>query len=158
VTNTTTTTTTTSTTTTTCPPPTPPIVRGSLTATPGRFNYAGQLGLDGANLACASAFACTHACTLMELQSAGTAELMGLKDTANMAVTSFWAIDPSADPLQQCNDDAAGGSGKNWQYGTAHTSSRGQKIDLNADGTLGTTVQMSLQCNFSGNAWVGCYR
>ena len=68
--------------------------------------------------------------------------------------TSFWAIDSSADPLQQCNDDV--NSHQNWEYATAHTSSRGEKADLdNAAGTLGT-LQTGLQCNFSGNAWVGC--
>jgi hypothetical protein len=37
-----------------------------------------------------------------------------------------------------------------------HTASRGEKVDLdNAAGTLGP-LQMGLQCNISGNAWVGC--
>ena len=76
-----------------------------------------------------------------------------------MTVTSFWAIasDASTVPnLQQCLDDAVGGSNKNWEYGTAHTASRGQKVDLdNTFGTLGP-LQSGLQCNFSGNSWVGC--
>jgi hypothetical protein len=34
--------------------------------------------------------------------------------------------------------------------------SAGEKVDLNnAAGALGP-LQMSMQCNFSGNAWVGC--
>jgi hypothetical protein len=165
-TTTTTTTSTSSTTTTTCPAAAPPLVRGSLTSTVGKFNYNAQLGLPGANAACAAAFACTRACTLEELKSAPKSELMGLKDTSNMTVTSFWAIDPSAPDLQQCVDDAVGGSGKVWEYGTAHTPSRGEKVDLNPDGTLGgldasgklDATHMGLQCNFSGNAWVACCR
>jgi hypothetical protein len=137
-------------------------VKGALTSTPGRFNYNAMLGLAGANAACNTSFAGTHACTLQELQSAPTSELMGLKDTANMTVTSFWAIDPSAPDLQQCNDDV--NSHLNWEYATAHTASRGEKVVLNPDGTLGgldasgkpDATHMGLQCNFSGNAWVAC--
>ncbi|TMB39439.1 MAG: hypothetical protein E6J55_22850 [Deltaproteobacteria bacterium] len=159
-TNITTTTTSTTTTSTTCPPPTGQVLKGSLTATVGRFNYNVQLGLPGANSACSSNFPGTHACTYPELQAAAAAcDLPGLKDTANMTVTSFWAIasDASTVPnLQQCLDDAVGGSNKNWEYGTAHTASRGQKVDLdNTFGTLGP-LQSGLQCNFSGNSWVGC--
>src|SRR5262249_60350832 len=59
-------------------------------------------------------------------------------------------------PLQQCQDDVAGGSGLNWEYATAHTGSRGQKVALtNATGALGP-LQTGLQCNLSGNNWVGC--
>jgi len=164
---TTTTTTTTSTTTTTCPS-TPPTVRGALPATPGRFSFTTGIGVKGADDACAAAFKCslTHACTLEELKSVAVqnGELMGLKDTTNATVTSFWAIDSSADPLQQCFDDASA-AGKNWEYGTNHTGSRGEKVDLNGDGTLGgldpmtgkpDMLHMTLSCNFSGNAWVAC--
>jgi len=167
-TTTTTTTTTSSTTTTTCPAA-PLAIMGALPSTPGRFNFAG-LGVDGATLACSDAFACTHACTLEELETVPKSELAGLKDTTNMAVTSFWAIDSSAPDLEQCVDDAMGGSGKVWEYGTAHTPSRGEKVDLNTDGSLGgldatpppnakpDAAHMMLQCNISGNAWVGCCR
>ena len=149
-----TTTTTVSTTTTTTVVGT--VLRGALTATPGRFNYNLQIGLPAANSACDTNFPGTHACTYAELQAAQTAgDLDGLRDTANDVVTAFWAIDSSQPPLQQCNDDALGGSGLNWEYGTAHTPSRGQKVALdNPSGTLGP-LQTSLQCNFS-TAWVGC--
>jgi hypothetical protein len=132
------------------------IVKGALTPTPGRFNYDLQIGLPAANSACSTRFAGTHACSYTELQSAQAAgDLVGLKDAANGTVTAFWAIDSSAPPLQQCNDDALGGSGLNWEYGTAHTAARGEKVALdNAAGTLGP-LQTSLQCNFS-TAWVGC--
>ena len=74
-----------------------------------------------------------------------------------MTVTAFWAIDSSQPPLQQCEDDAPGtGSKLNWEYATAHTSSRGEKVALNPDGSLGT-VQMSVFCSIGGTvAWVGC--
>jgi hypothetical protein len=131
---------------------------GALPSTPGRFNFNAQLGVPGADAACTTAFTCTHACTLQELESVPTSQLMGLKDTTNMTVTSFWAIDSSADPLQQCNDDVS--SHQNWEYATAHTMSRGEQVPLNnATGILGAVVQ-GVQCNFGAagpeSAWVGC--
>ena len=131
-------------------------VKGSLTATPGRFNYNAQLGLPGANSACNTHFPGTHVCTYAELQSAPTSDRCQLKDTAGNTVTSFWAIDSAQPPLQQCNDDAVGGSGLNWEYGTAHTASRGNKIPLNnVTGMLGS-LSVGNQCNFSGSSNVGC--
>ncbi len=140
---------------TTCPPPAAPtVVKGSLTATVGRFNYNATLGLPGANAACNTNFPSTHACTLTELQSAPASDLTCLQDTASMAVTSFWAIDPMAAGLSQCIDDV--GSNLNWEYGTAHTASRGQRVTLNnATGALGS-LETGLQCNISGSNWVGC--
>ena len=147
----------TTTTTVPCGTPTGTVVKGSLTATPGRFNYNLTLGLPGANSACNTNFSGSHACTLPDLQSAPASDLACLKDTAGMPVTSFWAIAPDAatnPSLQQCKDDVT--SGLNWEYATAHTASRGQKVSLdNATGALGA-VQSGLQCNFSGSAWVGC--
>lgn len=142
------------------PTPTPhvgAVLAGALTATNGRFNYNLMVGLPGANAACSTNFAGTHACTYAELQSAAAAgDLVGLKDVASNMVTSFWAIDGTQPPLQQCNDDSLGGSGLNWEYATAHTASRGQKVALtNATGVLGA-LQSGLQCNLSGASWVGC--
>ena len=165
----TTTTTSTSTTSTTCPTPAPPLIKGSLTATVGRFNYNLQLGLPGANAACSTNFACSHACTYTELQTAETnGELVGLKDTANNTVTSFWAIDPSANAANslatQCADDATFPNpvdyvNHKWEYGTAHTPSRGQKVALNNPaGTLGP-LQTMQACAIGGTSnWVGCCR
>ncbi len=134
-------------------------VAGALPSTAGRFTYNATPGLPGALAACHMSFGNgTHVCTLAELQNAASnGGLVGLKDTTNMTVTSFWAIDSAAPALQQCNDDTPGtGSGLNWEYGTAHTLSRGSKVDLtNATGILGSLVT-GLQCNFSGNAWVAC--
>ena len=137
-------------------PPTSTVVKGSLTATPGRFNYNATLGLPGANAACNTNFPGSHACSIQELQGAPATDLTCLKDTASNSVTSFWAIDSTAPALQQCVDDALNGSNLNWEYGTAHTPSRGEKVPLtNPTGALGA-VQMGLQCNISGNSWVGC--
>src|SRR5438874_13417576 len=112
--STTTTTTSTTTTSTTCPPSTHQVLKGSLTATLGRFNYNLTLGLPGANSACNTNFPGTHACTYAELQSAAAAcDLVGLKDTSNATVNSFWAIDPTAPALMQCVNDALGGSNLN---------------------------------------------
>src|SRR5262249_31998764 len=145
-----------STTTTTMGGQTHMVVDGSLTATVGRFNYNLTLGLPGANAACDASFPGSHACTLSELQSAPASHLAGLRDTGDATVTSFWAIDSGASPLAQCQDDVGGGSGLNWEYATAHTGSRGQKVPLtNASGALGA-LQTGLQCNISGNSWVGC--
>jgi hypothetical protein len=130
------------------------VLKGALTSTPGRFNYNAMLGLPGANAACTTNFAGTHACTYQDLQNAAAGgDLKGLTDIMGMTVTSFWAIDSSAAALEQCNDDV--NSHLNWEYATAHTASRGEKVALNPDGTLGP-LQTMLQCNFSGNAWVGC--
>jgi hypothetical protein len=151
------TTTTTSTTTTTVPSG-GMVLKGALTPTLGRFNYASMIGLPAANSFCNTNFPGTHACTYQELQSAETAgDLVGLKDIASTAVTSFWAIDSSQPPLQQCEDDNAGGSMLNWEYGTAHTSSRGQKVALdNGTGMLGS-LQSGQFCSLFGTAaWVGC--
>ncbi|HXJ37154.1 MAG TPA: hypothetical protein VMS22_24260, partial [Candidatus Eisenbacteria bacterium] len=73
------------------------ILKGALVPTVGRFNYNLSLGLPGANSACNTNFAGTHACTYAELQAAAAAgDLVGLHDTASGVVTSFWAIDPTA--------------------------------------------------------------
>jgi hypothetical protein len=155
---TTTTTTTTSTTTSTAPG----MVVGALVATPGRFNYNLTLGLPGADAACNTSFPGSHACTLAGLQNTPASALIGLKDTSNATVTSFWAIDPAADPVTaQCFDDVGFNPntqpGHNWEYGTAHTISRGQKVALdNTTGILGPGIVTGVQCNFAPNNWVGC--
>jgi len=150
-------TTTSSTTGTPCGTPTGQVLKGSLTATPGRFNYNLTLGLPGSDAACNMNFSGTHSCTYSELQAAAAAcDLVGLKDTSNATVTSFWAIDSTAPALSQCVDDAMGGSNQNWEYATAHTASRGQRVTLNnATGALGS-LETGVQCNISGNNWVGC--
>lgn len=161
-TTTTTSSTTTSSTTTTCPPGPPPLVKlkGALPATPGRFNYNLKVGLPAADAACGDpmngAFPGTHACTYQELQTAAAAcDLVGLHATDASTVTSFWAIDNSAPPLTQCQDDGINPSFLNWEYQTAHTGSRGNWVDLtNANGALGP-LQMGQQCNFTSK-WVGC--
>jgi hypothetical protein len=132
-------------------------LQGALVPTPGRFNYNLMVGLPGANAACNTNFPGTHACTYAELLIAEAAgDLVGLTDTANNTVTSFWAIDNAQPPLQQCQDDTpVTGSLLNWEYPTAHTASRGQKVALNnGTGALGA-LQSSLQCNFSTSN-VGC--
>ena len=95
----------------------------------------------------------------LEQLATPASKLTGLKDTANMTVTAFWAIDDAQPALQQCNDDAPGtGSGKNWEYGTAHTASRGQKATLdNATGVLANPPDSGVFCSIFGTpAWVGC--
>src|SRR5262249_27797538 len=104
-----------------CPPPSHVgvVLKGALPPTYGRFNYNLTLGLPGANAACNTNFPGTQACTYAQLQAAqGASDLSGLRDIANNAVKAFWAIDPMAAPLLQCNDDAMGGSGLNWEYAT----------------------------------------
>jgi len=157
---TTTSTSTSSTTTSTCPPGapvTPTELQGALPPTAGRFNYNLVLGLPGADAACNTNFPGTHACTYPELQAAEVAcDLPSLTDTNGMTVTSFWVIDPSPSPsLTQCVDDNIGGSNLNWEYPTAHTASRGTRVDLNnTTGILGP-IQPPQQCNTS-TRWVGC--
>ena len=153
-TTTTTSTTLASTTTTSTLPSGGVVLKGALLATPGRFNYNSTVGLPGANAACNSSFAGTHACSYAELQNAEAAgDLVGLKDTGNNTVASFWAIDNAAPPLSQCQDDVS--SFLNWEYATAHTTSRGDFVNLtNGTGVLGS-LQHGQQCNFTSK-WVGC--
>ena len=67
-------------------------VKGALAPTAGRFNFNAMLGLPGANAACNTNFAGTHACSYQELQSAAAAgDLKGLKDLTAM---SFWRSTP----------------------------------------------------------------
>jgi hypothetical protein len=140
-----------------CPVLNPPMggveLQGALPPTLGCFNYNATLGLPGANAACNSSFPGTHACEYSELQTAEAAgDLVGLQDINNNVVTSFWAIDPMKPPLLQCQDDIGGGSFLNWEYGTAHTASRGEQVPLtNGTGTLGALMS-PIQCNISVRA------
>ncbi len=156
-TSTTTTTPTTSTSSTTCPPSMFTILKGALPPTLGRFNYNLMFGLPAANSFCNTNFPGTHACLYSELQAAAAAcDLVGLTDLNSNAVNSFWAIDPTAPILSQCNDDGFGGSNLNWEYQTAHTASRGNKVPLNnGTGQLGA-LSTGNQCNLSGTSSVGC--
>jgi hypothetical protein len=138
------------------------ILKSVLPATPGRFNFNLTLGLPGANAACSAWSA--HACELSELQAAEAAsELDGITDTNGMTVTSFWAIDSSADALtEQCADDAtfpmpAQYVNHKWEYGTAHTAAKGNKVPLNnLTGTLGVLQTGQFCALFGTTAWVGC--
>jgi hypothetical protein len=133
-----------------------PLFQGALVPTLGRFNYNAMIGLPAANAACSSNFPGSHPCTYFELQCAQIAgSLVGATDTSAAVVTSFWAIDPSAPPLTQCVDDVS--SNLNWEYATAHTASRGQKVALNNPaGTLGP-LQSGQACSLGGSKnWVGC--
>jgi len=133
-----------------------PVVVGALVPTAGRFNYNMVIGLPGAQAACNSNFPGSHICTFFELQCGQAAgSLVGLKDTANNAVNSFWAVDPTKPALQQCIDDVPAGSMLNWEYGTAHTASRGNNVTLNnGTGVLGS-LTTDEACGFSTHN-VGC--
>jgi hypothetical protein len=64
-----------------------------------------------------------------------------------------WAIDNRRPSLAQCQDDVS--SFLNREYGTAHTASRGDFVNLNnTTGVLGL-LQTGQQCNFT-TKWVGC--
>src|SRR5262249_44023534 len=143
------------------------ILNGALPATLGRFNFAGGIGLPGALTQCHATFgAGTRVCTYADLQSAAAAgDLVGLQDITSVTVTGFWAIDNSQPALQQCNDDAPDtGSGLNWEYGTAHTQSRGEKVAIVDNPTppplkiLGPLQSgLTVLCSIGGTpSWVGC--
>jgi hypothetical protein len=124
--------------------------------TKGRFNYNSMVGLPAVNAACPSQFPGSHPCTQAELAAAPAGDLMGLQDSAAATVTSLWAINNSAPPLEQCQDDNAGGTLLNWEYGTAHTVSRGRKFALN-NGTGVLTGPTLEQCFLLGTtSWVAC--
>lgn len=146
----TTTTTTIPTTTTTTLAPTG-IVRGALPTTTGRFNYNLVLGVPGADAACNTNFASTHACTYAELQSAvGDGSMAGLKDTGNNTVTALWAIDPLRSAFDQCTVSVA------WDYQTAHTGHKADVVTLNnVTGTL-NALQTAQACGLTRS--VACCR
>jgi hypothetical protein len=139
------------TTTTTLPPP-GVVLQGALAATNGLFNYNLVLGIPGANAACNTNFAGTHACTFTELESAEAAgDLDALQDTTSATVTSFWAIDATHTDQQQCNDTM--GTLLDWEYATAHTGVFAEVASLNnPTGALGAAA--GAIC--ANTSWVGC--
>ncbi|HYC00082.1 MAG TPA: hypothetical protein VEC57_13190 [Candidatus Limnocylindrales bacterium] len=143
----------TTTTTTTMPALPGTVLKAMLESTNGLFNYNLTPGVAGADAACESAFAGTHACTVTDLLSAETAgDLDGIKDPSNDAVTSFWAIDPAQPGDDQCIN---AGNTTRWFYATVHTGAHGNRIALNnATGDLGS-ITTGLNCG-AQTSWVGC--
>jgi hypothetical protein len=130
-------------------------VKGSLVAKKGRFDYCSQPGLPGADDCCNTSFPGSHACSITELQGAPASDLACLKDTSNNTVTSLWAIDPTANPLNQCVGAPPLDPPDNWLYRTAHTMARGDWVMLNNSlGTLGP-LQTGEPCT-SPTHWVAC--
>lgn len=128
-------------------------LQGALATTNGRFNYNLTLGVPGADAACNTNFAGTHACTASELLAAESAgDLVGLKDVGNNTVTSFWAIDSGRPNVLQC------GVSIPWDYATAHTGQFGERFNLtNATGDLGPLQSGGGQGVICAAAsWVGC--
>jgi hypothetical protein len=144
---------TTTTTTTTMPPA---VLRGALNPTSGKFDYNLTPGIPGADAACNTIFAGTHACSYSELQAAEAAgNLVGLKDINNNNVSSFWAIDGSHADTLQCYDTL---TMTRWAYQTAHTGHFAEKVNLtNGTGTLGPLLSGSPDGALClGSSWVGC--
>ena len=128
---------------------TPGTFAGALLKTFGKFTYAAQIGVPGADTECNNNFPGTHACTYPELQVAEAAgDLVGAKDVGNNTVTGFWAIDSSQSNLVQC------GVSVPWDYMTAHTGHQGQLVSLN-NGT-GALGPLTTGLNCLGQMWVGC--
>jgi len=127
----------------------PFVVQGVLPPTNGRFNYASMIGVPGAGSECAMRFAGTHVCTYAELLVAETAgDLVGITDSDDTMVTSFWAIDPARPDVDQCTVNVA------WDYQTAHTRQFADRTILdNAAGTLAPMVS-GVRCGTQ--SWVGC--
>lgn len=151
-----TTTTPASTTTTTTAPAGGTVLLGVLPATTGKFSYNLVPGIPGSDAACNTNFPGTHTCTYTELQAAEAAgDLVGIKDTTNASVTSFWAIDSTAAITNQCHDIP---TDTVWNYQTAHTGNFGEQVALtNATGTLGPLKVGSADFVFCLNSsWVGC--
>jgi hypothetical protein len=150
-----TTTTSTTTTSTTLPALPGTILKAVLSQTSGLFTYAMTSGVPGADTACNTAFAGSHACTYSELQAAEAAgDLDNIKDVDDDVVTSFWAIDPLRPEGVQCVENLGGG-GMRWFYRTAHIDSSGDFVTLtNASGDLGSLQTGNRNCG--NNRWVGC--
>ncbi len=125
------------------------VFQGALPRTSGRFSFQGSIGIDGADTECDEQFAGSHACTIGELRAAESAgELDGATDTAGVAVTSFWAIDPTRPADEQCEVSVP------WDYATAHTGQFADVVALdNGTGALGA-LQENAVC--ATQRWVGC--
>jgi hypothetical protein len=148
--NTTTTTTSTTSTSTTTVPQVPGLVlQGVLPSTNGRFNFNLVIGVPGADAACNTNFAGSHACELTELQAAEVAgDLAGRKDTNSVTVTSFWAIDPARPDDDQCTVSIA------WDYQTQHTGQFADRTALNNPAGTLSPITSGVIC--STMSWVGC--
>jgi hypothetical protein len=129
-------------------------LKAVLSQTNGVWNYNMTNGVAGADAACNTAFAGTHACTAAELLIAEAAgDLDGITDIDDDTVTSFWALDPARPETEQCVS-VLGGAGTRWLYGTSHIDSKGDFFALNnATGDLGPLTE-NQGCGQS--RWVGC--
>jgi hypothetical protein len=109
------------------------------------------VGVPGADRACNAAYAGSAACSYADLiRSSGLGQLDDPRDTANAAVTSWWANDINADIEQQCSHDNLNEAP--WTYQTADQGDRGLYVNV-ADGAL-SDPQVAT-CN-GGSHWVAC--
>ncbi|MGH2625365.1 MAG: thrombospondin type 3 repeat-containing protein [Anaerolineales bacterium] len=132
-----------------CDPPIPTTYVGSLPLSGGRWMYAGQLGVAGANSLCATNWPGSAACTFSQLQAAaGKGELTGARDTTGRLVLSYWALDSQLPARQQCGNSTQ--TSIPWTYATAHTGDGGAFANLTADGKL-SAVSTGLVCGQSKN-------
>jgi len=140
-----------------CPGEEPTYV-GSLTKTPGDWNYMATPGLAGAIAFCEQNFPGSSVCTidqLLEAEAAGEFAAV-LLDIEGNSVTSFWAhdADPGANLDQQCRASLT--SDVVWTYATAHLAISGDFVDVD-----GATGQLSdIQRDETGRCndihWVPC--
>jgi hypothetical protein len=108
------------------------IYRGSLPATPGRWQFNATLGLDGANAMCEMKWPGSAICTYDKLLAASmkaTPETINATDYNGVAVTTWWIDDPNAGGNERCQSNA---DMIPWSYGTADQGHVGKSVTLTA--------------------------
>jgi len=129
---------------------------GSLTPSLGRWSYGASLGVAGAEEACRTTFSAPAAiiCSPSDLSAAaGQGELANPMDSAGTPVTSWFALDPTANASLQCaNPDEASVP---WTYETQHRKQGARYLTVNAAGIL-SQVQDQLIAGCEASRWVAC--
>jgi len=131
-----------------CVPP----YAGSLTPTPGRWIYGGEVGVEGGRSACAARFDGAGLCTLAQIDRAVVnGELVGSRDDQGGLVRNFWVDDPAAPDGERC----VRGDGQRvpWSEGDPDAATAGRGVFLSQDQD---EVVASVVTNCSVPRWVAC--
>lgn len=151
------------------------IYRGSLAdpsgepaGSTGLWTFNGQIGITGANAACAAAFPGSEVCTFAKLQAASTKaipETINAVDTNNNPVSAWWIDDPTLAtntvPNLRCSSctggDPAACINVPFSYGTADQGVVGQHVTLTrATGAISNVITQTTANGCSVRRHVAC--
>ena len=109
----------------------PPYV-GGLAATPGRWMYGGEIGVEGGRHACAASYGIADLCTLPQLERAvGAAELLGTTDETGARIRSFWMERAERPEGERCT--RADGQSLPWSESAPDAQTTGHGVFLSED-------------------------